>query len=253
MFIWHGSRQTGSRQARLTGGLAVVAALGLVAGCAETVPGEALPDQISVPPSDVGSAAGASSAPESLVPLSDLLLTPAEFPAPFDAVVLPAQAVPMAAPDLVGVPRGATVDPADCAPPAQDYGPAGTAMAVGTDNATRSTISVELTRMETSLAVLEAQTEDCTSMTVTANGVTSIVTTQVLPPSPIAADQSLSLRRTVAAPSSATGDQSMLTLMAQIGDVRIAVTLMTFGEGAASTAALDEAFTTAVQKVRAGG
>lgn len=44
----------------------------------------------------------------------------------------------------------------------------------------------------------------------------------------------------------------MLTLMAQVGDVRIAVTLMTFGATKPSTAPLDEAFTAAVQKVRAG-
>ncbi|WP_260684054.1 DUF5642 family protein [Rhodococcus sp. KBS0724] len=248
--------------------MTVVAALGLAVGCSSSVPGEALPDAGGQTPAAAGSAptSPAGSAPTSAAgstttsatastkaaPLADLLLTPAEFPPPFDAVVLPAQAVPMAAPDLVGVPRGATVDPADCAPPEQDYGPMGTVMAVGTDNASRSTISVELTRSETSLTKLEAQTEDCTSMKVTANGVTSTVTTVILPPSPINADQTLSLRRTVSTPSSATGGQTMLTLMAQVGDVRIAVTLMTFGATKPSTAPLDEAFTAAVQKVRAG-
>lgn len=250
----------GSRRSMLSGVVAVVAALGLASGCSSSVPGDAQPDAGGQTPIDVGSSvpsAAASTPPSASAsstakPLADLLLTPAEFPSPFDAVVLPAQAVPMAAPDLVGVPRGATVDPADCAPPEQDYGPTGTVMAVGTDNASRSTISVELTRSDTTLTTLEAQTEDCTSMKVTANGVTSTVTTVMLPPSPINADQTLSLRRTVSTPSSATGDQSMLTLMAQVGDVRIAVTLMTFGATESSTAPLDEAFTAAVQKVRAG-
>ncbi|MDV6265470.1 DUF5642 family protein [Rhodococcus globerulus] len=250
----------GSGRSRLAGVVAVVAALGLLSGCSSSISGEAQPDAGGQTPAVAGSSApsAAGSTPPSTTasskaaPLADLLLTPAEFPPPFDAVVLPAQAVPMAAPDLVGVPRGATVDPADCAPPEQDYGPTGTVMAVGTDNASRSTISVELTRSDTSLTSLEAQTEDCTSMKVTANGVTSTVTTVILPPSPINADQTLSLRRTVSTPSSATGDQTMLTLMAQVGDVRIAATLMTFGATEPSTAPLDEAFTAAVQKVRAG-
>lgn len=239
---------------QVCGVAAAIAAVGLVAGCAQPMPGAAVADPALVSPSE--DSTSATSSPTSAAKLSDLLLTPAEFPQPFDAVVLPPQAVPMAAPDLVGVPRGATVDPADCAPPKQDYGPEGTVMAVGTDNSTRSTISVELTRIDTSLTELEAQTEDCTSMTVTANGVTTTVTTVILPPSPIAADQTLSLRRTVTAPSSATGDQSMLTLLAQVGDVRIAATLMTFGAangtGNAATVQLDQAFTAAVQKVRAG-
>lgn len=246
-----------TKLARLVGAVCVVATLGAIAGCAESVSGDALPD--TAVPSQVAAGATTSSAAssserasESAVPLADLLLTPAEFPAPFGAVVLPAQAVPMAAPDLVGVPRGASVEPADCVPPQQDYSPDGTVMAVGTDNTTRSTISVELARMNTSLTALDAQTQDCTSMTVTANGITSTVTTVILPPSPISADQTLALRRTVSTPSSATGDQSMLTLLAQVADVRIAVTLMTFGAGNASTVALDEAFTAAVQKVRAG-
>jgi hypothetical protein len=184
--------------------------------------------------------------------LSELLLTPEEFPEPFGAVVLPPQAVPMAAPDLVGVPRGATVDPSECEPPEQDYGPNGTVMAVGTDNATRATISVELTKVDAPLDELEAQTRQCPSMTVTANGVTTTVTTEILPPSPIDADKTMSLRRTVVSPKAAAGDQTMLTLIAQVGDVRVATTLMTFGSATPSTAPLDQAFTAAVQKVKAG-
>lgn len=174
------------------------------------------------------------------------------IPRAFGAVVLPPQAVPMAAPDLVGVPRGATVDPSECEPPEQDYGPNGTVMAVGTDNATRATISVELTKVDAPLDELEAQTRQCPSMTVTANGVTTTVTTEILPPSPIDADKTMSLRRTVVSPKATAGDQTMLTLIAQVGDVRVATTLMTFGSATPSTAPLDQAFTAAVQKVKAG-
>ena len=63
--------------------------------------------------------------------------------------MLPPQAVAQAAADLGGIPAGAKVDPAGCKPPTQDYGPDGTAMIVGTDNANRATISVELMRTET--------------------------------------------------------------------------------------------------------
>ena len=44
----------------------------------------------------------------------------------------------------------------------------------------------------------------------------------------------------------------MLTLLAQVGDVRIAATYMSFEQGATDGATLDEVFTAAVQKVKAG-
>ncbi|MDG9423019.1 hypothetical protein OLF92_11080, partial [Streptococcus pneumoniae] len=72
-------------------------------------------------------------------------------------------------------------------------------------------------------------------MTVTANGVTTAVTTEILPPSPIDADKTMSLRRTVVSPKATAGDQTMLTLIAQVGDVRVATTLMTFGSATPST------------------
>lgn len=245
--------------------LAAVAAVALLAGCSGSVQGAPVPDSAPATAgvTDSGSAAPSTTAapkssspksasPKAAAPLSELLLTPEEFPEPFGAVVLPPQAVPMAAPDLVGVPRGATVDPSECEPPEQDYGPNGTVMAVGTDNATRATISVELTKVDAPLDELEAQTRQCPSMTVTANGVTTTVTTEILPPSPIDADKTMSLRRTVVSPKAAAGDQTMLTLIAQVGDVRVATTLMTFGSATPSTAPLDQAFTAAVQKVKAG-
>ena len=139
--------------------LAAVAAVALLAGCSGSVQGAPVPDSApaTAGATDSGTAAPSTTAapksstpkstsPKTAAPLSELLLTPEEFPEPFGAVVLPPQAVPMAAPDLVGVPRGATVDPSECEPPEQDYGPNGTVMAVGTDNATRATISVELTK-----------------------------------------------------------------------------------------------------------
>lgn len=247
-------RQSAARARTGRGALAFVAAtavIGILAGCSQSVAGQARP---SAAPAPEGSAATESTetspATSGNASLAELLLTPDAFPRPFDAVVLPAHAVPMAAPDLVGVPRGAAVDPSECAPAPQNYGSNGTAMAVGTDNANRSTISVELTRVDSALGALEEQTRRCPSMSVSASGVVTTVKTVLLPPPPIDADKTLALRRTVLSPAAAAGEQQMLTLLAQVGDVRVAVTLMTFGSTPPATAPLDEAFTAAVQKVR---
>ncbi|MFZ2178505.1 MAG: DUF5642 family protein [Rhodococcus sp. (in: high G+C Gram-positive bacteria)] len=219
--------------------LSVFAAVSVLTGCSSTVSGVAQPHTV----------VRAGSVSEK--GLSKLLIEPSEFPAPYEAIVLPPQAVSMAAPDLTGVPQGAVVDPLECMPPAQDYGPTGTAMAVGTDNARRSTISVELMKTDAPLDELAAQTEECGEITVTASGAESTVTTEITPAPPIRADDSLALRRTVK--SGKGGDkvtQSMLTLLAQVGDVRVSATHMSFGDAKADTAALDEVFTAAVLRVQ---
>ncbi|MGF7124940.1 MULTISPECIES: sensor domain-containing protein [unclassified Rhodococcus (in: high G+C Gram-positive bacteria)] len=209
----------------------------LLTGCSEAVTG--------TPLSDESVAADAR-------PLGDLLLDPAAFPPQYPAVVLPPQAVSQAAPDLTGIAPGAKVEPAGCKPPVQDYGPDGTAMVVGTDNANRSTITIELIRVATPLVELGAQLSECPEVTATRNGVDSVVRTTLTPPPPIDADDTLALRRSV---SSGQGDQavtqSMLTLIAQVDDVRVQATFMSFGADA-DTAALDELFTAAVLKVHAG-
>ena len=231
------SRRTAVRTAVVP--VVALAAAAILAGCTSTVSGEPQPSTTIA----AGSPSGKG--------LSTLLVDPADFPAPYEAIVLPAQAVSMAAPDLTGVPQGAVVDPADCAPPAQDYGPTGTVMAVGTDNASRSTISVELTRTDTPLDDLAEQTKTCGEVTVTDSGAESTVTTEITPAPPIRADDTLALRRTV---RSGTGSeqvtQSMVTLIAQVGDVRVSATFMSFGDAKADTVALDDVFTAAVQKVQ---
>lgn len=211
----------------------------LVAGCGTVVPGTATPAREAAPSR----------------PLGELLLEPEAFPPAYPAVVLPAQAVSQAAPDLTGIATGARVVPPGCRPPQQDYGPNGTAMVVGTDSVTRSTITVELVRAGPPLAELEAQLVECPDVTATANGVDVAVRTTVTPPPGIEADDTLALRRTVeSGRQGGTVTQSMLTLIAQVDDVRIQVTYMSFGDepGGTDAAILDELFTTAVQKVRTG-
>ncbi|RVW03520.1 DUF5642 family protein [Rhodococcus spongiicola] len=216
----------------------VVLAVGLLAlGCSTKVDGAAHP---------------VADHPTSSRVLAELLLEPSLFPPRYSAIVLPPQAVSQAAPDLTGVPPGARVDPAGCKPPVQDYGTDGTAMMVGTDNVNRSTITIELVRVRTPLAELGAQIAECPEVTATRNGVESTVATVLTPPPPMDADETLALHRTV---NSGRGGQdvtqSMVTLFAQVGDVRVQATSMSFG-AAHDTATLDDLFTSAVLRVRAG-
>ncbi|MFC4602842.1 sensor domain-containing protein [Rhodococcus kronopolitis] len=225
----------------LVAGLAA-ASLAL-AGCSSTVAGVAAPDS---------SAALVGTTAPIEAPLSSMLLTPADFPAPYEAIVLPAQAVSQAAGDLSGFPAGAKVDPAGCKPPSQDYGENGTAMIVGTDNAQRATISVELMRTATPLSVRAQEIGRCSEVVTTKNGAQATVKTTVVPAPPLNADDTLALRQTVTSGEGAeTVTQSTLTLLAQVRDVRVSATYMSFGTGAPDSAALDQVFTEAVQRVNA--
>ncbi|MCZ4518420.1 DUF5642 family protein [Rhodococcus ruber] len=220
---------------------AAIAALVLV-GCSSTVTGTPEP-----------SAGAPTSSSQSGADLNSLLIDPSSFPAPYDALVLPQQAISQAAPDLSGIPAGAEVSPAGCKPADQDFGPTGTAMIVGTDNDSRSTISIELTAVDEPLSTRMEQLEQCGEVTATKSGATSTVTSTLTPAPPIDADDTLAVRQTVA--SGAGGDavtQSMLTLMAQIDNVRVSATFMSFGSETPDAMTLDELFTAAVQKVKQG-
>ncbi|WP_245567259.1 sensor domain-containing protein [Nocardia vinacea] len=219
--------------------LAVGAAL--LAGCASTVTGHPV-------------ASGPSAGPQYVTAqLSALLPDPTQFPAGYEAVVLPPEAAAQAAGDLTGVGRGSTVQPDGCVPPAQQFGPNQTAVAVGTDNDTRATMTVELTRTGQPLSALRDQLKRCQQVHVSRAGATTTVTTELQAPPTVDADDTLALRRTVAPQVSAAGlTQSMQTLTGQVADVRITVTYMTFGNAKPDTAALDELFTTAVRQVKQG-
>ncbi|MEU2031755.1 DUF5642 family protein [Nocardia amamiensis] len=213
----------------------------LLAGCGATVPGHPLS---SAPPTVTRQVSAE---------LPTLLPDPAQFPARYPAVVLPQEAVAQAAGDLDGMGRGAGVQPSRCAPPRQDFGPDRTAMAVGTDEATRATLTVELARTDEALASLRARLTQCGSVRVTRAGATTTVLTELDAPPPADADDAVALRRTVRPEAGGAGlTQSMRTLVAQIDDVRISVTYMSFDDEEPDTAALDALFSTAVRKVREG-
>ena len=216
----------------------------LLTGCAEsTVTGTPEASSGSVTPGVDSEIPG---------PLSALLIDPQTFPDVYEALVLPEQAAAAATQDLDGIAAGASVVPAGCAPPSRSTASDGLAVVVGTDGDTRSTITVELERVDAPLSDRKSVWEQCPTVEATSNGVTSTVTTELSPPPPIDADDSAALRRTVtsgAGPDTVT--QSTLSLVAQIDDVRITATFMSYTDAAPDAVTLDELFTAAVLKVGA--
>lgn len=243
---------------------AAAAATLALAGCSSNVSGSAEPAGNAVS-GGTGTGAGGGTSGGGGTPggsattterieaaLSSMLLAPEDFPQPYQAIVLPDQAVEQAAADLDGIPSGAKVEPAGCKPPAQNFGPDSTALIVGTDNSARATISVELARVDQPLSTREAEIGECLEVTTTKDGATAQVTTTMLPAPPLNADDTMALRQTVTSGADGTEvTQSMLRLVAQVDDVRISATYMTFGNGTPDAATLDQLFTEAVQKVNA--
>jgi hypothetical protein len=223
----------------ISGRLPVVASALLIAGCASTVAGHPVASIPTIVQRHVGAQ------------LLTLLPNSAQFPARYPAVVLPQEAAAQAAGDLTGVGRGSILSPDGCLPPEQRFGPDQTVIAVGTDNDSRATLTVELTRTQQPLSALRNQLKRCDKLRVARAGATTTVTTQLQAPPPIDADDTLALRRTVVPEVGGAGlTQSMQTLTGQVDDVRITVTYMTFSDAKADTAALDELFTKTVQKVK---
>lgn len=258
-----------SRVSAVRAGALVALAAAVLAGCGgSTVSGT--PEAGGPPPSAAPSSAPGSSSSTTTTPsssssstsaspdaagsLSALLLDPSTFTAPYQAVVLPPQAVAQAAQDLDGIAADASVEPTGCKPEARSSDPDSTALLVATDPENRATISIELSRVDTTLEDRKALWEQCSEVEATSAGVTSLVTTDIVPPPPIGADDTLALRRTVTSGGQA-GEvtQSMLSLLAQVDDVRVTATYMSFGELTPDSATLDRTFTAAVQKVKAGG
>ncbi len=235
------STRSGPRGFGVSGWVPFAAGVLLLAGCASTVTGHPI-------------ASGPSTGTRHVAAqLSTLLPDVTQFPDEYEAVMLPPEAAAQAAGDLTGVGRGSTVQPNGCVPPAQQFGPNQTAVAVGTDNRTRATLTVELTRTGQPLSALREQLLRCRQVQVSRAGATTTVTTELQAPPPIDADDTLALRRTVVPQVGAAGlTQSMQTLIGQVADVRITMTCMTFGDAKPDTAALDELFTTAVEKVEKG-
>jgi hypothetical protein len=214
-------------------GLALVLATALLSGCTWVIRGTATPR-------------GDERAP---IPVADLLIEPERFPERYPAVVLDGTAVYRVLADIDGVPGGSVVTPPECAPP--PLAPHHTAAAQGIDSQDASSLIVAVSRPAPPLQTRVEQLTACPSFTVGHGGDTSTVTATLLAPPPVDADDSYAVDQTVT--SQASGSlRRTLTLVAQVGDVRITATWLHDGtqDTAPDTQSLDTLFTDAVLKVR---
>ncbi|OHT88030.1 hypothetical protein [Mycobacteroides saopaulense] len=183
-------------------------------------------------------------------PVAPLLLAPADFPHQYPASTLDPNAAGLALRDIRGVPEQATVAPATCAPPPLPAVPQDAAVAVGTNASDNSTITVAVLRVPQPLATYKTQLERCGSFTFSGPDQTqsTVTASQAVAP-PINADDSVAVNQTVSPAGTGSGTQTTLSLIAQIADIRIQATYMTFQGIEPDAVLLDQAFTAAVLKV----
>jgi hypothetical protein len=218
-------------------GCALLVAAAVLTGCTRVVVGSVHP---VVP--------GEEPAPK---PLADLLIGPDRFPARYPATVLDATAVYRVLQDIDGVPGGSVVAPQICAPP--PIAPHDSAAAQGNDSQDASSLIVAVTRPAPPLRARVEQLTACPSFTAVHGPDTSTVTATLLPAPPVDADDSYAVEQTVTAQSGSV--RRTLTLVAQIGDVRLSATWMQDGtpDTAPDSQSLDTLFTDAVLMVRRAG
>jgi hypothetical protein len=225
------------RGCRLPAGcLAAATVAALIAGCVHTVTGTARPG-------DVGSR---RSQP---IPVTDLLIEPARFPAQYPAALVPAKDVDRVLSEIDGVAAGSEVTPPECAP-LPLLAPQKAAVQ-GTDDKGGSRLVVAVVRPVPSLRARVAQLEDCPWFTTTLAGEVSKVTVDLPPAPPVDADDSYAVDQTVTS-RSAKGETKTLTLVALIDDVQVTASWQQSGSSDAEpdTHALDTLFSDAVLKVR---
>lgn len=183
------------------------------------------------------------------VVLAEALIEPSRFPRSYDAAVLDPHATGEAVASVDGVPTGATVEPAGCAPPPVGLGPQHAVAAQGVDPGTGAALTVILTRADTKLSTRRDQLARCASLTATAGEVVSTVETVLLAPPPVDADDSLASRTTIL--RSTEPAVRVQTLGAQIDEARVTVAWLTNDlDVEPDTAALDVLFTDALQALR---
>jgi hypothetical protein len=183
------------------------------------------------------------------VVLADALIEPARFPPPYQAAVLDPQATGEAVAGVDGVPVGASVEPAGCAPPRIGPGPRHAVAAQGVDSGTGAALTVILTRTDSALSARREQLARCPSLTATAGEVVSTVDTMLLPPPPVDADDTLATETTIR--RSTEPAVRVLALSAQVDEVRLSVAWLDNDPAVEpDTAALDVLFTDALLTLR---
>jgi hypothetical protein len=219
---------------------ALLSAATLVGGCARVVTGQARVGDLEP-------------RPVRAIPVADLLIDPARFPARYPAAVLPPKDVDRVLGEIDGVAPGFEVTPPECAPLpvlAEQK-----AAAQGIDDESGDRLVVTVLRPVASVRARVAQLADCPSFTSASSadaGDESAVTVN-LPPAPVVdADDSYAVDQTVTSQSAEATNTRTLTLVALVDDVQ--VTASWRGNAASGdppdTTALDTLFTDAVLKVR---
>jgi hypothetical protein len=223
---------TVTRRARLA--VAAVLAVGVVAGCAQSIDG-----------APVAAPSSASTAD-----LDRLAITPDEFPTGYPATRLPSTQAADVLADLSGRPNGGTVTPSSCEPPALAADLGSTIVVTGQSQA-GGNLTVVLTRAQSALAEIGDAVTRCGSYTVDMGAIRSTVRAETLPPSPIDSQQSLAFRRTsTSGRAPVTVAQVTTVLAAQNDGIRVYAAYVSFSGGRIDGAALDQVFTTAVQRSR---
>ncbi|MGJ0121408.1 hypothetical protein ACQ7HM_19570 [Williamsia sp. MIQD14] len=220
--------------------IGAAAAACLVAGCAEGVDGT--PVAASGAPGTDG--AGGTSA------IDRLALSPSDFPSDYPATRLRSEQAGDALADLAGRPLGGTVDPASCLPPQIPSGSGDTVVVTGMSTS-GGNLTVVTTRAQTPLSQLSDLVSRCGSYTADIGGVTSRVTQEALPASPVDSQASIAFRRVSSSGQApVTLTQTTTVLAAQNDGIRVYASYLSFSGSRLDGAALDAVFTKAVERSR---
>ncbi|SIR86521.1 hypothetical protein SAMN05445060_1227 [Williamsia sterculiae] len=217
--------------------LACVAAVMMVSGCGRAIEGIAVAATPTSPSVDVGA----------------LALTPADFPAGYSADRLRSQQATDVLADLLGVPVGATVLPASCAPPAIDPSRAVvvTGMPSATSTATRGgNLTVVTAAVDAPLRSVATWADRCRTYATSRGAAATAVTVTTVPPAPVESQESFAMRRVVTSTTSLQKPQTTTMLIAQNDGIRVYAAYLSYTSDKPDGAALDEVFTTAVRKSR---
>ncbi|OBA85482.1 hypothetical protein A5662_04255 [Mycobacteriaceae bacterium 1482268.1] len=211
----------------------------LVGGCARVVGGTAR-------------AGDPQARPGPPVPIADLLIEPARFPAQYPAAVLPPTDIDRLMGEIDGVPVGSEVVPPECAPlpvlaPEQ-------AAAQGSDEDSGTRLIVTVARPVPSVRARATQLAECPTFTIAAAADAadaSTVAVKLPPPPPVDADDSYAVDQTVTSQAQQSASRT-LTLVALVGDVRVTASWQRQASSDAEPdpQALDTLFNEAVLKVR---
>lgn len=224
---------------RRAAAVAVVATV-FLGGCTTEVDGE--------PSAATRSAQTAPNSSNQTIDIRERSVTPADFPGGYAASEVTGGQLGAIIGDTAGVPAGGTVDPPNCAPQQLPSEPQDAIAFVATGPGANAGVLTALTVLvDTPLAQLKSQIEQCPTYTTDVQGAVATVATTLLPASPAQSDESLAFRRVT---TSGAMTQTMTALLSQNDGVRVYVTSVAAGQRPPDGAALDQLYTTALTRSR---